>query len=290
MTNDGPQFALFGPDENLLVRLEALKGGSHLVFHSQMGTGLAPVFIGIDERGSEETGFLQLAAHESKNADRNCYYLLEPRKDIKGIRFKDKNGEGILSFEVTDNGLEMQLKNKDGEVNWTSVPETNFIPAGQKASKGKDYSVRLLQMGRMRTVLEAVHLYAYDHNEPPKTLANLRNYLSDPNINADDFIYRRPQNMDAMRKQIVPIVMQWSLDEPNALIVGFSDGHAKYINDSSYIKQLGLDPNRQPATKTQQPAPDPNSSSTDPQSKIQTPKSKTESPNSLPAGQRKNCL
>ena len=124
MTNDGPQLALFGQDENLLVRLEALKDSSHLVLHSRLDgiASLAPVFIGVGKSGSEEAGFMQLVAYESSRADINCYYLLEPRKNIKGIRFSDRKGEGILSLEVTDKGLEMILKNKDNGINWASNP------------------------------------------------------------------------------------------------------------------------------------------------------------------------
>lgn len=128
MTNDGPQFALFGPDENLLVRLEALDDGSHLVLHSRMNavTPLAPVFVGVGNRGSEETGFIQLVAYDrdavinSMFAKDNFYFILDPQESTKGIRFDDEGRKGKISFDLTSSSLQLQLRNDKDEVIWRS--------------------------------------------------------------------------------------------------------------------------------------------------------------------------
>jgi hypothetical protein len=122
MTNDGPQLAMFAPDHGLLVRLEALEDSSHLVFHSRLlrGTALAPVFLGVGDRGGEETGSLQLCAHDKESLLRNLYFLLEPRKDVKGIRFNERGEQGILSFDVSEKGLGIRLLDKDRNPAWQS--------------------------------------------------------------------------------------------------------------------------------------------------------------------------
>jgi hypothetical protein len=127
MTNQGSQLAMFAPDAGLLVRLEALEDSSHLVFHSRLtrGTALAPVFLGVGDRGGEETGFLQLCAHEIVSSSRNFYFLLEPRKDVKGIRFNEKGEQGILSFDVSEKRLDMRLLDKDRNPTWQSEQESN---------------------------------------------------------------------------------------------------------------------------------------------------------------------
>jgi len=122
MTNQGPRFAMLAPDHGLLVRLEALEDSSHLVFHSRLprGAGLAPVFLGVRDRGGEETGSLQLCATEILSSSRNFYFLLEPRKDVKGIRFNQKGEQGILSFDVSEKGPDMRLLDKERNPTWQS--------------------------------------------------------------------------------------------------------------------------------------------------------------------------
>ena len=130
MTDKGPQLAMFGSDENLLVRLEALDDSSHLVFHSRVNgmTPLAPVFIGVANRGDEETGFIQLVAYDrnelinSIQAQDNFYFILDPQESVKGIRFDSKDVKGKISFDVTDQGLELQLKNDEDEIIWKTDP------------------------------------------------------------------------------------------------------------------------------------------------------------------------
>ena len=87
MTQRGPQLAMFSPEEDLLIRLEALDDSSHLVLHGRRPLGswaLAPVFLGVGDRGNQECGFLQLKADGTDASDVNCYFLLEPKKDVRG--------------------------------------------------------------------------------------------------------------------------------------------------------------------------------------------------------------
>ena len=127
MTNDGPRLAMFAPDQRLLVRLEALDDSSQLVFHSRLprGTVLAPVFLGLGNRGQEETGFLQLSAHETVSSSRNCHFLLQPRKSVKGRRFNDGGEQGIFSLDVSDKGLQISLLDKDGNITWKSQQQSS---------------------------------------------------------------------------------------------------------------------------------------------------------------------
>jgi|GEM_PF-4840699 len=122
MTNHGPQLAMLAPDDGLLVRLEALEDSSQLVFHSRLfrGTALAPVYVGVGNRGDEETGFLQLCAHDKESFRTNFDFLLEPHQSVKGIRFNDAGKEGRFSLGVSEDRPEIRLLDKHGKTTWES--------------------------------------------------------------------------------------------------------------------------------------------------------------------------
>jgi hypothetical protein len=137
VTNDGPRFAMYGSDHKLRLRLESTRDTSQLVFHSIQtgGTVLAPVFLGVGEREDEETGFLQLAAHglnaiplesePSVSGERwprqsRTYFIVEPSENVQGLRFYDSSGEGTLSLNASERGLELELADRSGNITWTT--------------------------------------------------------------------------------------------------------------------------------------------------------------------------